>query len=86
MKITKYYLSGGWNFEVNFESTNDNKIKVTHIYDNRNDAEEVAYTTEAEISEYIGEKWYHGIEQLTDWQTNRLINYLHDVGKFQEEV
>lgn len=85
MKITKYYLSGGWTFEVVFEILDNGKIKVTHIYDNRNDAEEIAYTTEAEISNYIGEKWYHGIEQLTDNQTNRIVSYLHDIGKFEKE-
>lgn len=85
MKITKYYLSGGWTFEVVFEILDNGKIKVTHIYDNRNDAEEIAYTTEAEISNYIGEKWYHSIEQLTDNQTNRIVSYLHDIGKFEKE-
>jgi hypothetical protein len=85
MKITKYYLSGGYNFEVVFECLGDGKIKVIHVYDNRTDAEEIAYTTESEISNYIGEKWYNGIEELTGNQIGRIISYLHDVGKFSKE-
>lgn len=76
MKITKYYLSGGYTFEATFETLENGKIKVIHVYDNRNDAEEVAYTTEAEISEIVGEEWYHGIPELTSYQVNVIISHL----------
>lgn len=76
MAITKYYLSGGFTFEATFDRLDNGKIKITHIYDNRDDAEEVAYTTEAEIAEIVGDEWYHGIEELTDCQVKNIIRRL----------
>ena len=81
MTTNKYYLSGGYTFEVTFEMLENGKIKVVHVYDNRNDAEEVMYTTESEISEIVGKEWYHGIPELTSYQVGLIVSRLHDLKK-----
>lgn len=82
MKITKLYLSGGYNFEITFVINGDD-VEITHIYDNRTDAAEKAITTISHIAEIVGEQYYEGIESLKNIQHGMILNALHKENLFK---
>ena len=82
MKITKLYLSGGFNFEISFDVNGEN-VKISHVYDNRTDATEEAETTMSKIIEIVGEKYFTDFESLNDIQISRILDALHKEGCFK---
>ena len=73
MRITKYYLSGGWTFEANFERLDNGMIEITAVVDNRNDETKTVQVAESEIKKYLG-KWDKGIESLNENQVSSIIS------------
>ena len=82
MKITKLYLSGGFNFEISFDVYGEN-VKISHVYDNRTDATEEAETTISKIVEIVGEKYFTNFESLKDIQISRILDVFHKEGRFK---
>ena len=83
MKITKLYLSGGYNFEITFDINGDD-VEIKHYYDNRTDSAEKAITTISHISEIVGNQYFDGLENLKNIQLSMILNALHKEGLFKE--
>lgn len=74
MKITKYYLSGGYTFEASFEDIGNGLIRIEAIVDNRDDETKTVIVPESSIRDYIGAEWYHGIESIKSQRVSQIIS------------
>ena len=74
MKITKYYLSGGYTFDADFEPLNNGMVKITATIDLRTDKTETVFVAEEDIKSYIGSDYYNGIEELNSNQVSRIVS------------
>lgn len=86
MKITKYYLSGGYTFEASFEDIGNGLIRIEAIVDNRDNETKSVIVPESSIRDYIGTEWYHGIESIKSQMVSRIIsnfifNKIHKLDK-----
>lgn len=86
MKITKYYLNGGYTFEASFEDIGDGLIRIEAIVDNRDDETKSVIVPESALRDYIGAEWYHGIESIKESRVSHIVsNFIFgDMGKIKE--